>query len=435
MTALWAFVALAGPSQVPSKDNSDVLKRLDPYVRAHIRAIPDGKNGWIAITGLPLHGRSPTVTAGMSTEQAKAVLQQLQPQAANLDRAISISKMPLWQQPVTGDTITDFPRVAVARTYAKLLSIRGQARITVGKGAQGLSDLLAAMRIGVSMENGSASIVGWLAAEAAEAAGVIAINRCVSLPAFTPAMASAVLAAIPPTSRRDSSMQNALRADLEFTALPVLAPALRRPGEALTGFSEALAKAVAGLPVKADIEDDARQFSRGYSILLRNLEKPWSEQQSIERFVGEMRRGLPQGIDDEKRVLTAEEVRMLRESWKSLKNPAGRYLVSMNLSLSGLTAVSFKARAEREITRAIMALRVWSARHRGVYPGSLHDVVTAGIVKTDPWDRFADKPLHYDHKRLLVWSVGANGRDDGGIGQPGRASQKDLDYVWRVDGR
>lgn len=435
MSALLALLVLTA-AQVPSKDNSDILKRLDPFVRAHRQVIPDRKNGWIALNKLPKPDRAPTVNGTMSVVEAHEVLKELQPQAANLARAIAISKMPLWQMPATGDPVADFPVMASARTYSKLLVIRGQARIVAGQRTLGVADLLAAMRLGVLMQGGAASVIGWLAGVAAEGMAIVGIDHSVSLPKFTAGMASTLLAAIPPTPGRDASVQNALRCDLEFNYLPLAALGFRRPNEALLGIAEPLAKAVEGLPVKSNLEDDAKQLSRGYSILLRNMDKPWSAQQSIDPFVADMQRGLPTGADDEKRVFTPAEVSRLRLDWKSLKNPVGRLFVSENLaSMSGFARVSFKVRTEREITRSILALKIWSARHHGAYPATLHDLVTARIVKRDPWDRFADKPLRYDPKRLLIWSVGPNGKDDGGSGKPGRASDDDLDYVWRIDGR
>ena len=89
----------------------------------------------------------------------------------------------------------------------------------------------------------------------------------------------------------------------------------------------------------------------------------------------------------------------------------------------------------REMTRTILALRLYELRH-GALPAALQALVVDGILEAVPIDPFCDEPLRYSRERRVVWSVGPNETDEGGaVGpedKPGSWSGDD--FVLRVPG-
>lgn len=67
-----------------------------------------------------------------------------------------------------------------------------------------------------------------------------------------------------------------------------------------------------------------------------------------------------------------------------------------------------------DLTKLAFALAAYRADH-GAYPGKLADLIPKYIANI-PKDRFNDGDLHYSLQGggYLLYSVGPNGRDDGG---------------------
>ncbi len=68
-----------------------------------------------------------------------------------------------------------------------------------------------------------------------------------------------------------------------------------------------------------------------------------------------------------------------------------------------------------EMARAAIALHRYKKRY-GTYPDQLKDLVPEFLTSL-PWDWLGGEPLHYkkiNDTQFLLWSVGANGKDDGG---------------------
>lgn len=133
--------------------------------------------------------------------------------------------------------------------------------------------------------------------------------------------------------------------------------------------------------------------------------------------------------------VTPEGEAEARKALKSVPNPFGRFYIGPSLAvLDFATQSSFKQRTNREATRLILALRLYALQSKGTLPPSLRTLVERGIIEAVPTDRFSGRAFHYDATRKVFWSVGPNGRDDGGRGRPGGTSTKDADFVWSAAG-
>ena len=80
-----------------------------------------------------------------------------------------------------------------------------------------------------------------------------------------------------------------------------------------------------------------------------------------------------------------------------------------------------------DLTRLAFALAAYRA-DRGTYPAKLADLVPKYVAKV-PQDIFSAAELHYrpEGGGYLLYSVGVNGKDDGGKGMDDRKDGEDWD--------
>ena len=74
---------------------------------------------------------------------------------------------------------------------------------------------------------------------------------------------------------------------------------------------------------------------------------------------------------------------------------------------------SVKGRTEVNLTRTLVALQCFQ-RDFGSWPESLLDPRFKLLLPDDPLDLFAGKSVQYSQEKGILWSVGPDGKDDGG---------------------
>ena len=104
--------------------------------------------------------------------------------------------------------------------------------------------------------------------------------------------------------------------------------------------------------------------------------------------------------------------------WKASRthpNFGGEYWVASSAKAADVALKeSFRARTSLSLTRAFVALRILRLES-GAYPASLDEVVAKGLLPEVPVDFFDGQPLRYSAEKRLLWSVGEDCADDGGI--------------------
>jgi len=132
-------------------------------------------------------------------------------------------------------------------------------------------------------------------------------------------------------------------------------------------------------------------------------------------------------IDSEKPAPSVEALRKAREDLLRVKNPLGRQSVEEATYVSNAVGV-FHLLASWRATRLVLLTESYRHRH-GQPPPSLSDLDLAedDLVTVDP---FSGEVFCYDAERGLLWSVGENGVDDGGLEKPAGD-----DWVWKVTPR
>ena len=109
-------------------------------------------------------------------------------------------------------------------------------------------------------------------------------------------------------------------------------------------------------------------------------------------------------------------------------NAYGRFLAGTLMPVYGqIVDTVFWARTRRELYRAQVGSELFF-RQYGRLPYELDELVSKGVLERAPMDWFANVSLRYDADRRLVWSVGPDGVDDGGVDEPFKFKGKDR--VW-----
>jgi hypothetical protein len=97
-------------------------------------------------------------------------------------------------------------------------------------------------------------------------------------------------------------------------------------------------------------------------------------------------------------------------------NVTGKYLVYHEIpDLLNFQKTIFIDRTNYEATRLQLALDTYATSHGGQLPAKLDDLVKAKIVPTVPVDPMSGAPFFYDASRKAFWSVGFDGKNDGGL--------------------
>jgi hypothetical protein len=123
---------------------------------------------------------------------------------------------------------------------------------------------------------------------------------------------------------------------------------------------------------------------------------------------------------------------MLGDPRKALSERLGMViLVIFSPSTDTPATVDDRAAMTFELTRLAFALAAYRADY-GSYPVTLDDL-TPKYIREVPKDVFSDSEPHYrqDGKGYLLYSVGSNGKDDGGRGfENGRRGDECVKKDW-----
>ena len=267
-----------------------------------------------------------------------------------------------------------------------------------------------------------------------------------------------LIAGLPPLSRLGEAYAQSLRINLTKVWIPSIRetlkaddPELRRslpdgtgkwgldfPGEAGAAFAADFKHMQLDL---IDPTETLGMLSRYYAEFIRNATGTWKGRlKGLDAELKQWRKSweepykaalesVRQVLADDRAVTEDERARLA----ETMNNAMGRSLLVVDLpAMNTFLASCFRFRAEREATRAVIALRLYEIRH-GELPATLAELVEDNILKAVPRDFFSDGELLYSRERRSVWSVGPDETDDGG--DPGDADlplARRKDEVWRI---
>ena len=153
-----------------------------------------------------------------------------------------------------------------------------------------------------------------------------------------------------------------------------------------------------------------------------------SELREFNEVIDAMKQPWPQKLEAARAIGTRYPRSSNRGSLASALMPFGRHAASFSLQVYVTTMAEALARTRASIG-ALAAAR-WMATHGGALPASLNDL-NPQYVSAPLADPYSGGPLNYiQHGRAYkIYSVGTNGRDDGGMWE----QHSDLQFTRRGD--
>jgi len=195
---------------------------------------------------------------------------------------------------------------------------------------------------------------------------------------------------------------------------------------------------VAGHPAAIDHDAMRDRMAARYRRWMANVRRPWAarEVDPPEAMAAQARlladaAALLKRVEKEPFPLSAKAIRRIQPLYNRIGNPIGRLLVACEDVIKVSSDVVFRVRAEREATRGTLALARFRT-NRGRWPHDWTEVVAEGLIAAPPADPFSGGTLHYSAAPPRVWSVGENGKDDGGK-STGEGPWAAADAVWPID--
>ncbi len=113
---------------------------------------------------------------------------------------------------------------------------------------------------------------------------------------------------------------------------------------------------------------------------------------------------------------------------RTISEGMGQMMVSLSMTgVRGVAEAEMRANVKRDLINVGFRLAQYRA-DRGEYPNQLADLVPQYIAAI-PIDPFADHPFVYRWQPVgfMLYSVGLNGKDDGGTGYRDYESDRDVD--------
>lgn len=105
------------------------------------------------------------------------------------------------------------------------------------------------------------------------------------------------------------------------------------------------------------------------------------------------------------------------EKLAEIPNVFGKYLIAIHSDLAkadSLAVIAVRRRTRIEASVTSLAIRRFERLQQRL-PKTLQELVDAKLLSELPRDPIDDQPLRYDSSRRLLWSIGLDGQDDGGV--------------------
>jgi hypothetical protein len=452
----------------------ELREEVDPSVRWQPEVVPPGQNGWrLAVKaaklcpkeeygqdGEPIQNgaESPgdvlSQWADLHAEEfvprAKAALGPYAAALATLQRAIGC---PRWVAPEPPDDVV--PNVArearrplrpvlmESRALSKALILRARVALACGESMEAAADLLRVVQMGrYQMDS---SVISYLVGIAVHAIGCRVCQRWVREPAWSDDALLRILDGLAEVEL-GVELANTLRKEMDGYFLRKIA-GLRPKGRYAAALFGNLEPALFGKILRGhanllDRHETAQTAGRVLKLFCESCTSPWEGRDALfEKVPEELTAAMPRSLleagnaEEEAREPSADEIAAWRKLLSSTANPIGKSAVEMAFSLvPSLIALDRRTHADHNAARVAVAAELYR-RRRNCEPPTLEALVGEGLLPSVPRDPFGNGPLHYDPKRRLVWSVGENGKDDGGLDAPGMAWPTVKDYVWPTDGQ
>jgi hypothetical protein len=404
----------------PLPEQGDYLADLDEYMRKRLGRPPSKSEE---------QDRDRAMQMPWSAHDLPLVAQWIEFNEKPLQLVVEGTRRPKCYFPFTlpkGECLFDMllPAVQASRTAASLLVARAMLDLGNGRVEQAENDLLACHRLGRLIGTtpfGIAALVGISIDQYAWVGGIALMSRD-QLSAARALAYQRELRRLAPLPRLDENLDKSERFS-HLQALGVLArpKALNRERSAIFKTMPPFVSETMLIDWSEVLEVGNDQFDKAVAVL-REPTIP-RQQAAWERFHLEL-------------TAMHEEVKRgafnklpLRDqlSRKAMSREFGKIMItSFFPAVRAVSEAENRAEARVALAQAGFALAAYWADH-GTYPKDLSELPPRYIAQV-PADPFIERPLHYERRPdgFLLYSVGANAKDDGGAALGEKPSSDDI---------
>ena len=403
--ALTAFVAacvvmfLITRRDEPPPDTSDLAvawENVDP-----------AENGYLLLSAAGLLAVEPDPT-GLPDDDLDwpqdVVNKSLAENAAAFDQLRKAEACPHFQRPPASDVLAqpesqdDWPKLS------RLVCLRASNDFRKGQEAEAMNDALRLLRLASRMEAAKAPVMTYMYATGA--AGM-AEDRLQEFAArsqhLDAARLKSVAAAIGACPVRQEDIANAFRASYEMNANTVDAIAQGRiKRQALISLSGEPYLPFCNMTDPYWFKPNAtkRMFAETTRSQIAALALPWPDGKAM--------------LDEPCERMMKDHTTFLKWGFAPMANRTGR-LLYYNLAIVGSVLRRGYARdcSALGMAQLIVALKAYKVENNRL-PEKIEDLVPE-YLKALPLDAFDGKPLRYSREKKIVYSVGENGKDLGGM--------------------
>jgi hypothetical protein len=418
-----------------------LLAEADPKLRTERDPAKTGEKGWRlfekAVRAMPQEARGsenvfPDWSAlergiGTSLIEAERVLAKFKPTFDLLDRAL---EAPKWIRPL-GDVYwrPSSNEVWMSMNLSRALTTRAKLRLEDGQSKSAVDDLVRARDLGDRLLDAELTAADWLVATALQARANRAIQIAAQHDRLSQNDLKRILKRVSPPPDRLRQYAAMLRTDFQGVLLNGIAkdnrlletlPPDPKQDDSKQKTSRLFQQMLEGHREPFDRAATVREASRLYVEAVRNTDRPWGSQDdldmedpSLKAWPEDFSGGYMDELDDSAQV-SPGDVHRAKAALAGISNPYGRFLLASDYFLSpALPSQARKQLVDDQASAVIVAARLFSLRH-GRFPTALSELVKERLLSAEPVDPFSGRPFLYDAARTRFWSVGPNGKDDGG---------------------
>ncbi len=373
-------------SRVPLPDGSNACSYLAEATRALVMSDDDAKKLGTLLTA-----------GGWDQNAASKILTQNTEALAILRKALACSAA---QVPEATSVTNDLPYLAEWKTLTSLLGSKAIALANEGQGKEALDLAMGIVRLGHQLEDADGGTLHWLVASSIKAVGLLRGREIVASTSLDASVLLSFSRQLGDYPVNGLGLTNALKRQyLEVT----LSMDELRSGRATSSNAFQQASTSVGMNVVLKRDRSLKLFADGTRVALKAVPVP------LASLSGDLISNAPP-----------------RAPWKLLLrgNAVGETLYDMwKPSLLNLISRKCEENVNVAATRTLLTLKSYKLAH-GDLPDSLAPLVPEYLPAL-PVDDFSGKPLIYSKEKKIVYSVGRDLQDSGGIERDAKKNRLD----------
>lgn len=300
--------------------------------------------------------------------------------------------------------------------------IRAKLRASRGAPAAALDDLCDVLRMSELTARADGALLHYLVAIAIEGRSLSGMRWLARWPEAPELVLERMAGELARQTGSSEDFAQALRVDFSGYFLPIL-DGIDKP-DAFKGPYGRLGRWFSEHPGLLDKPATVKLAGGYLSRLMRSAKGTWRERDKsighdmeasvVKEGADLLARWFPSVFNLKGQPPSDEELAAVAETLSKVDNAFGQISTQAFVRPVSMTLESaFRARAEREATRAVAGIRLYALR-KGRRPATLRALVDEGILPCLPEDAFSGGPLLYSDEKRLIWSVGPDEVDDGG---------------------